>query len=204
MDAAPADLAASMTSAPEAARQIVQGIEKGSYRVVIGKDARGLDRLSRFSPQRATDLIAKKMASLLAHLTRHTGSDGEALHRHQHDHHRRAAERVHALVNDFHEWQQWSPWEDLDPQMRRTYSGPDAGVGAAYAWEGNRKAGQGRHDHHRRRARAGRRRPALREAVQVSRTGSRFRLTPAGDATTTRSSGGWTASSAGSCGCSRS
>ena len=42
-----------------------QGIEKGSYRVVIGKDARGLDRLSRFSPQRATDLIAKKMASLL-------------------------------------------------------------------------------------------------------------------------------------------
>ena len=65
MDAAPADLAASMTSAPDAARQIVQGIEKGSYRVVIGKDARGLDRLSRLSPQRATDLIAKKMASLL-------------------------------------------------------------------------------------------------------------------------------------------
>ena len=53
------------------------------------------------------------------------------------------AERVHALVSDFHEWQQWSPWEGLDPQMRRTYSGADAGVGAAYAWEGNRKAGKG-------------------------------------------------------------
>jgi short-subunit dehydrogenase len=66
MDEAPADLAASMTSAPDAARQIVKGIEKGSYRVVIGKDARGLDRLSRFSPQRATDLVATKMASLLA------------------------------------------------------------------------------------------------------------------------------------------
>ncbi len=65
MDEAPADLAASMTSAPEAARQIVEGIEKGSYRVVIGKDARGLDRLSRFSPQRATDLVATRMASLL-------------------------------------------------------------------------------------------------------------------------------------------
>lgn len=64
-DAEPSDLAASMTSAPEAARQIVQGIENGSYRVVIGKDARGLDRLSRISPQRATDLNAKKMASLL-------------------------------------------------------------------------------------------------------------------------------------------
>ena len=65
MEAAAADAAGSMTSAPEAARQIVKGIEQGSYRVVIGKDARGLDRLSRFSPQRATDLIAKKMASLL-------------------------------------------------------------------------------------------------------------------------------------------
>ena len=65
LDAEPPDLAASMTSAPEAARQMVQGIENGSYRVVIGKDARGLDRLSRISPQRATDLNAKKMASLL-------------------------------------------------------------------------------------------------------------------------------------------
>ena len=65
MDAAPADLAAKITSPSEAARQIVKGIETGSYRVVIGKDARGLDRLSRFSPQRATDLVAKKMASLL-------------------------------------------------------------------------------------------------------------------------------------------
>ena len=65
LEKAPADLEASMTTAAEAARQIVAGIEKGSYRVVIGKDARGLDRLSRFSPQRATDLVATKMASLL-------------------------------------------------------------------------------------------------------------------------------------------
>lgn len=53
------------------------------------------------------------------------------------------AARVHALVADFHEWSRWSPWEDLDPQMTRTYSGADAGVGARYAWEGNRKAGRG-------------------------------------------------------------
>ena len=53
------------------------------------------------------------------------------------------AERIHALVRDFHEWTRWSPWEGLDPQMRRTYTGPDAGVGAQYAWEGNRKAGKG-------------------------------------------------------------
>ena len=52
-------------------------------------------------------------------------------------------ERVHDLVADFHEWTTWSPWEGLDPAMRRTYSGADAGVGARYAWEGNRKAGKG-------------------------------------------------------------
>lgn len=51
--------------------------------------------------------------------------------------------RVHALVNDFHEWAAWSPWEDLDPHLRRSYSGPDAGVGAHYSWAGNRKAGEG-------------------------------------------------------------
>jgi hypothetical protein len=51
--------------------------------------------------------------------------------------------RVHALVNDFHEWPAWSPWEDVDPALQRTYSGPDSGVGAHYAWSGNRKAGSG-------------------------------------------------------------
>ncbi|MFP5283915.1 MAG: SRPBCC family protein [Actinomycetes bacterium] len=52
--------------------------------------------------------------------------------------------RVYGLVADFHEWVRWSPWEDLDPQQERSYSGAESGVGAAYAWRGNRKAGQGR------------------------------------------------------------
>ena len=52
-------------------------------------------------------------------------------------------DRVHALVVDFHGWRRWSPWEDLDPALRRTYAGPPASVGAHYAWEGNRKAGKG-------------------------------------------------------------
>ena len=51
--------------------------------------------------------------------------------------------RVHALVDDFHQWRQWSPWEDLDPDLVRTYGGADHGVGATYSWKGNRKAGQG-------------------------------------------------------------
>jgi len=50
---------------------------------------------------------------------------------------------VHALVNDFHQWRSWSPWEGLDPSLARSYTGPDAGVGANYAWVGNRKAGAG-------------------------------------------------------------
>ena len=50
---------------------------------------------------------------------------------------------IHALINDFHEWTKWSPWEDVDPNLQRTYAGSDAGVGARYAWSGNRKAGQG-------------------------------------------------------------
>ena len=52
-------------------------------------------------------------------------------------------ERVHGLIDDFHAWRAWSPWEDLDPALRREYSGAESGVGARYAWEGNRKAGKG-------------------------------------------------------------
>jgi hypothetical protein len=45
---------------------------------------------------------------------------------------------------DFRRWPAWSPWEDVDPDLRRTYGGAEAGVGAVYEWEGNRKAGEGR------------------------------------------------------------
>jgi uncharacterized protein YndB with AHSA1/START domain len=51
---------------------------------------------------------------------------------------------VYALLADFHRWREWSPWEDLDPALSRTYSGPDVGTGAVYEWSGNRKAGAGR------------------------------------------------------------
>jgi len=51
---------------------------------------------------------------------------------------------VYPLLVDFRRWQEWSPWEGVDPAMRRTYSGAPSGRGAVYAWSGNRKAGQGR------------------------------------------------------------
>ncbi|MBH0778365.1 SRPBCC family protein [Nocardia bovistercoris] len=53
------------------------------------------------------------------------------------------ASRVHGLIGNFHEWTKWSPWEDVDPELHRTYTGPESGVGARYAWKGNRKAGAG-------------------------------------------------------------
>ena len=53
------------------------------------------------------------------------------------------AASVHALIDDFHQWVKWSPYEGVDPDLKRTYTGPDAGVGASYAWSGNRKAGAG-------------------------------------------------------------
>lgn len=51
---------------------------------------------------------------------------------------------VVSLLTDFREWVQWSPWEGLDDNLRREYSGPQSGVGAVYEWSGNRKAGAGR------------------------------------------------------------
>jgi len=51
---------------------------------------------------------------------------------------------VFAQVNDFHKWSAWSPWEKIDPAMKRTYEGPSAAVGASYAWVGSREVGEGR------------------------------------------------------------
>lgn len=53
------------------------------------------------------------------------------------------AEAVFARVNDLKEWEAWSPWAKLDPAMKRTYEGPQAGVGAIYRWAGNSEVGEG-------------------------------------------------------------
>lgn len=48
------------------------------------------------------------------------------------------------LVNDFHNWNGWSPWDKLDPNLKRTFEGPAQGVGAMYGWTGNDDVGEGR------------------------------------------------------------
>ncbi len=93
-------------------------------------------------------------------------------------------ERIYAFLDDFHRWGAWSPWEKMDPAMKRAYSGAASGVGAAYAWDGNRKVGQGRME--------------IVEAVPASRVKvkldfvapleshniAEFTLSPTGDSTT--------------------
>jgi uncharacterized protein YndB with AHSA1/START domain len=53
-------------------------------------------------------------------------------------------EKIFPLINDFHGWSSWSPYEKLDPTMKKTFSGAANGKGAVYEWEGNNKAGKGR------------------------------------------------------------
>lgn len=48
------------------------------------------------------------------------------------------------LLNDFHNWTAWSPWEEMDPDLKRSFTGAASGAGAQYAWEGNNKVGTGR------------------------------------------------------------
>jgi hypothetical protein len=55
-----------------------------------------------------------------------------------------SASTVFGLIQDFHGWEHWSPWEKLDASMKKTYGGPAAGKGASYHWVGNNKVGEGK------------------------------------------------------------
>src|ERR1019366_4047812 len=52
-------------------------------------------------------------------------------------------EKLFALVNDFRRWGSWSPYEKLDPAMKRTHSGAANGKGAVYEWAGTAKPARG-------------------------------------------------------------
>ncbi len=53
-------------------------------------------------------------------------------------------EKIFPLISDFQQWRAWSPYEDRDPNLQRTYSGAASGSGAVYAWQGNKNVGSGR------------------------------------------------------------
>lgn len=52
-------------------------------------------------------------------------------------------EKIFPFISDFHQWLFWSPWEKLDPQLKRSYGGATQGKGARYDWEGNGNVGTG-------------------------------------------------------------
>ena len=54
------------------------------------------------------------------------------------------ADKPFALIQDFHRWAEWSPWEQIDPDLKRAYSGTSSGTGAIYEWTGTPKVGSGR------------------------------------------------------------
>ena len=54
------------------------------------------------------------------------------------------AETIFPLIHDFQQWRSWSPYENKDRAMKRTYSGAERGKGAVYAWDGDKNVGSGR------------------------------------------------------------
>lgn len=54
------------------------------------------------------------------------------------------ADKIYPFIIDFHNWASWSPWEKLDPAMKKTHSGEAEGRGAVYEWDGNKDVGTGR------------------------------------------------------------
>ena len=50
---------------------------------------------------------------------------------------------VFTQVNNFHNWEAWSPWVKIDPNAKTSYEGPTTGEGAYFSWNGNREVGEG-------------------------------------------------------------
>jgi len=50
---------------------------------------------------------------------------------------------IYPHVADFHRWTAWSPYENRDPAMKRSFGGSAEGKGATYAWDGNGNVGAG-------------------------------------------------------------
>jgi hypothetical protein len=53
------------------------------------------------------------------------------------------ADAIYPIVADFRRWTGWSPYENRDPAMKRSFGGPGEGKGATYAWDGNNNVGAG-------------------------------------------------------------
>jgi effector-binding domain-containing protein len=46
---------------------------------------------------------------------------------------------VFEQINNFRNWPKWSYWDNIDPDMKSTYEGPESGVGAKHLWTSKHK-----------------------------------------------------------------
>jgi effector-binding domain-containing protein len=93
----------------------------------------------------------------------------------------RPPSQVFAVLNGYRRFNDWSPWAGMDPQAKYTYAGPAAGVGAKFAWSGNKDVGSGSQE-------IVESKPSelIRTALDFGDMGkamATFRLAPAGDGT---------------------
>ncbi len=56
------------------------------------------------------------------------------------------AEKIFPVLTDLKQQRLWSPWDQMDPDMKRTYSGADRGVNAVYEWDSKRMRSAGRQE----------------------------------------------------------
>ncbi len=59
------DMKVKTTSAPDAAKIIIKGMKKGKLRIFVGKDAKMMDKLYRFFPVFAVNMMQKMLAGIL-------------------------------------------------------------------------------------------------------------------------------------------
>lgn len=55
-----------------------------------------------------------------------------------------SADTIFAIFSDLGRWDEWSPYNKRDPNLKKALSDPATGIGARYAWEGNKDLGAGR------------------------------------------------------------
>ena len=53
-------------------------------------------------------------------------------------------DKVFAIVGDLRRFNEFSPWADIDPDIKYTYEGPESGVGQVMKWSSdNAEVGSG-------------------------------------------------------------
>lgn len=88
--------------------------------------------------------IAIVLALLIAAILIYAATKPDSFRLERSTHIKAPPEKIFVLIDDFKQWEAWSPWEKIDPALKRTYSGAASGVGAIYEWNGNKDIGQGR------------------------------------------------------------